>query len=110
MVCLTVCAVQVSETKDIGGATLSVAVCARADGDLTGGYISRGSCDDGAADEGCDDGCGKHFEMGEMDVMCLKDEMKGQMKDQMEDVCMIPSRVFGREACSFIPIFISCST
>lgn len=59
---LTVCAVQVGKTEDIGGATLSIAVCSAADGELTSRYIGRSSCDDGAADEGCDDGCGKHVE------------------------------------------------
>lgn len=57
---LTVCAVQVGKTEDIGSAALGIAVCAGTDGGLTSRNISRGSCDNGAANEGGDDGSGKH--------------------------------------------------
>lgn len=53
---LTVCAVQVGKTEDVSSAALGIVVCARADSDLAGGYISRGSGDEGAADKCGDDG------------------------------------------------------
>ena len=95
---LTVCAVQVGKTKDIGGATLSIAVCSAADGELTSRYIGRSSCDDGAADEGCDDGCGKHVER--FDVWREDIRWKGEIGSG-------PSRTSGRKACFFIPVSLS---
>lgn len=95
---LTVCAVQVGKTEDIGGATLSVAVCSAADGELTSRYIGRSSCDDGAADEGCDDGCGKHVER--FDVWREDIRWKGEIGSD-------PSRTSGRKACFFIPVSLS---
>jgi len=53
---LTICAVQVSKAEDVGSTALSIAVCSATDAELTSRYFSGSSCDNGAAEEGCDDG------------------------------------------------------